>query len=473
VSGPQETTEAFEEAYVFPVSLPQERLWFVEQLTPGLGAYNVSLAVGLWGPLDPARLARALSGVVLRHEALRTRFRTEDGHPVQVIAVEGETAVPLPLVDLRLVPGAAEWIGEPARLAALEAGIGFDLRRGPLLRARLLRLADERHALLLTLHHIVADRWSMGVLMGEVTALYQGRALPELPLQYADYAVWQREWLTGETLERQIGYWRERLAEVPALQLPADRRRPLAGGGGAEHRGGQVVDLELPAELAQALGRLALAEGATLFMVLLAGFLVVMARHSGQEDFAVGTAVANRPRAELFGMIGFFINNLALRTDLSGDPSFRELVGRVRETTLGAFAHQDLPFDRLVDELRGEGGSRAGQEAPLFDVTFLLQNTPLPSLERSEIELVPLPVELASVKYGLAVSMVEHAAGIGGAFEYDADLFERTTVERLAGHYRHLLAAAVEDPAAEAFGLPLVPGDEMAGLVAQFNRSLG
>ncbi len=465
---------SYEDAYVFPLSYAQERLWYMEQLTPGLAAYNVPLAVRLTGPLDRPALGRALAAVVARHEALRTRFRTEAGRPVQVIAPAGAAGaagaacaawipLPLPLVDLRrLSPDGRE--REVARWAAAEAARPFDLRQGPLLRSRLLRLDAAEHVLLLTLHHIVSDRWSMGVLMGELAALYTRQPLPPLPLQYADYAVWQREWLQGEVLERQLAYWRERLAELPALRLPADFRRPAR----PVHRGGQV-EIDIPADLAAALRQLGRDAGATLFMTLLAAFLIVMARYSGEEDVAVGTAVANRGRRELEGMIGFFVNTLVLRASLAGEPTFRELLARVREVTLGAYDHQDLPFERLVEELRP---ARQADRAPLVQVTFMLQNTPLPDLRLPGLALAVVPVETGTAKYDLSVAMTEHPGGIAGAWDYDADLFAAATVERMAGQYRRLLASAAARPEAPVFDLPLAAEGEMAKLLADFTRRL-
>jgi hypothetical protein len=456
-------TPGYEEAYVFPLSYAQERLWYVEQLTPGLPAYNVPLAVRLTGRLDRAALAAALQAVVSRHEALRTGFRTEEGRPVQVIAPEAEVRVALPAADLRLLaPGERE--REVARLAAEEARAGFDLRRGPLLRARLLVLGGAEHVLFLTLHHIVSDRWSMGVLMGELAALYSGEPLPPLPLQYADYAVWQRDWLQGEVLATQLAYWRERLAELAVLALPTDRRRPARPG----HQGGQLA-MDLPAERTEALRKLSHEAGVTLFMTLFAVFLVVLARACGEEDVAVGTAVANRGRSEIEGLIGFFINTLVLRVSLAGEPTFRQLLARVREVTLGAYAHQDLPFERLVEELRP---ARDGGRAPLVAVTFLLQNTPLPDLRLPDLALAELPSEVETAKFDLSVALTEYEGRLTGVWSYDAEIFTAATIERLAGHYRRLVAAALANPEVSVFALPLAAEDEMAALLADFTRPL-
>jgi len=455
---------AYEEAYVFPLSYAQERLWFVEQLTPGLAAYNVPLAVRLLGRLDRPALSAALRAVVSRHEALRTRFRTEDGRPVQVIAPDGDTGLPLPAIDLRSLPETARE-REVARLAAAEATAAFDLARGPLLRARLLWLGAAEHALLLTLHHIVSDRWSMGVLLGELADLYAGRPLAELPIQYADYAVWQREHLAGGVLESQLAYWRERLAGLPALDLPLDRRRPARPG----HRAGEVVTA-ISGELAAALRRLSLDAGATLFMTLLAAFLVVLSRFAGEEDVAVGTAVANRGRRELEGLIGFFVNTLVLRVSLAGEPSFQELLARVREATLGAYAHQELPFERLVEELRP---SRDASRAPLVQVTFLLQNTPFPDLQLPGLTLAELPVEGASAKFDLSVAMTEEAGGgLQGVWSYDAEIFAAETLARMAESHRRLLTAVAAAPQAPVFDHPLAEDGEMARLLSEFTRCL-
>ncbi len=469
------TAAAGEEAFVFPLSLAQERLWFVDQMSPGLAAYNIPLAVRLCGRLDRAALAAALAGVVRRHETLRTRFGVDDGQPVQVIAPE--TAAPpaaaagaavLPEVDLRAL-GAAKAAAEAARLAAAAAAAPFDLPRGPVWRARLLRTAAAEHVLLLVLHHIAGDRWSLGVLLAEVAALYVGRPLPPLPLQYADFAVWQREALAGGELGRQLAHWRERLAGAAPLVLPADWRRPAR----ARHRGA-VVRGDLPPALADALRQRGREAGATLFMTLLAGFVVVLAQHAGEDDLVVGTAVAGRARRELEGLIGFFVNTLPLRVDLAGEPTFGELVARVRAVALDAFAHQDVPFDRLVEEMRPSGGLGGGGAAPpLVQVTFLLQNTPLPELRLPGVELAEMSLPSRFAKFDLAVSAVEEAGGgVSVHWELDADLFLPAGVERLARQFRTLLAAAVAAPHLAVWDLPLADQAETAALLAAWNRDL-
>ncbi|HEX7240318.1 MAG TPA: condensation domain-containing protein, partial [Longimicrobiaceae bacterium] len=343
-----------------PLSFAQRRLWLVDRLQPGSPAYNMPFALRLRGALEPALLERALAVVVRRHEALRTVFAAVDGEPAQT-ALEAVPAA-VPVADLRGLPDAG---AEALRRAEEEALRPFDLAAGPLLRSMLLRLADDEWALLFTLHHAVGDGWSMELLVREVSeaygALMEGREprLPHLPVQYADYAVWQRSWLTGEVLERQLGWWRERLAGAPPLlELPTDRPRPTVQG----PRGGSVP-LVLAPDVAAALRALARREGATPFMALLAAWQLLLGRYAGQDDVVVGTPVAGRTRVETEPLIGFFVNTLALRGDLSGGPGFREVLGRAREATLGAFGHQDVPFERLVEELAPE---RSLAHSPLF-----------------------------------------------------------------------------------------------------------
>ncbi|HEX7240319.1 MAG TPA: condensation domain-containing protein, partial [Longimicrobiaceae bacterium] len=347
---------------VGPVSFAQQRLWFIDRLEPGSTAYNVPLALRLRGALDPRVLELTLTEVVRRHEALRTTFDEVDGEPVQAVHPAGP--VPLPAADLSGLPPEARE-AEARRIVGDEAARPFDLRRGPLFYTRLLRLGAEDHVAMMAMHHIVSDGWSMGVLFREVAALYEAFArgepspLPEPEVQYADFAVWQRGWLTGEVLERQLAWWRERLAGAPAvLEVPTDHPRRAAPGDR-----GASVSRTLPHEAAERLRSLARGEGASLFMVLLAGLDVLLARWSGEEDVVVGSPVAGRGRSEVEELIGFFVNTLVLRTDLAGDPSFRELVGRVREVTLGAYEHQEVPFERLVAELSPE---RSLSHSPLF-----------------------------------------------------------------------------------------------------------
>ncbi|MEW5929506.1 MAG: amino acid adenylation domain-containing protein [Gemmatimonadota bacterium] len=426
-----------------PLSFAQQRLWVLDRLEPGSAAYNMPGALRLRGPLHAPALRAAVAELVRRHEALRTTFAEQGGAPVQV--VRPPAPLPLPLVDLRALPGAARE-RHAERLASVEARRPFDFARGPLLRTTLVRLGDEDHVLLLTLHHVVSDGWSMGVLVREVFALYDAFSrggpspLPELPVQYADYAVWQRRWLSGEALERQLAWWRERLAAAPPLlELPTDRPRPAL----PRHRGA-ACPLHLDAALAGELRALGRREGVTLFMTLLAGFAVVLGRWAGQEDVVVGTPIAGRTRRETEGLIGFFLNTLALRTDLSGNPSFRALLGRVREATLGAYAHQDLPFERILEELQP---ARSLSHSPLFQVMLNVLNLQ----EEGRSELPGLAVERFGEhepmsKFDLTLYVGEGEGGIRLNLVYDADLFEGARMAELLAQLRALLTQAARDP---------------------------
>ena len=425
-----------------PLSFAQQRLWLVEQLAPDLALYGDLSAVRLGGPLEAATLARVLVEVARRHETLRTTFPAPEGIPIQIIAPEPR--VDLPVIDLSGLP-ASEREAEALRRAASEARGPFDLARGPLLRAFLLRLNEREHVLLLNLHHIVSDAWSRGVLLREVALLYQAFAagapspLPMLPVQYADYAVWQREWLTGDVLAEQLAYWRRQLAGAPpVLALPADRPRPrIQSFRGAER------PFEIPQELAHGLRELARSTEATLFMVLLAAFKVLLWRWTGQQDLVVGTDAANRNRREIEPLIGFFVNILPLRTWLGGQPTFRELAARVREVTLEAYAHEDLPFDRLVEELRPE---RSLESMPLVQVLFLLDNTPSPRAEIGELSLSPVRIPVEVSRFDLAVFLSEENGRIVGNCVYSTDLFEASTVGRMLDRYLSLLVDVVARP---------------------------
>ncbi|HVF62094.1 MAG TPA: amino acid adenylation domain-containing protein, partial [Thermoanaerobaculia bacterium] len=448
-----------------PASFAQERLWFLEQLGEEGASYVVPVAYRLCGRLDRAALAAALAEIVRRHDALRTTFRAAEAPsaPARVLQVVAPAVeLPLPLVDLGAL-GAAPAEAELRRLAA-EGARGFDLARGPLLRAALFRRSADDHALLVALHHIASDGWSLGVLRRELAALYGAFAagkpspLPELPVQYADFAAWQREWLQGEPLAAQLAYWRQALAGAPAvLELPADRPRPAA----QTFRGG-TLPFQLGPEAAAALHAVARRHGATLFMTLLAGFQAVLARWSGVQDLVVGTPIANRNRAEVEGLIGFFVNTLALRGDLRGDPAFAALLAGAAETTLEAYAHQDLPFEKLVEELRPE---RDLAHSPLFQVLLILQNAPEGALELPGLTLARLPIELGGAKFDLTLAFAETAAGLAGAVEYNRDLFDAATAARFAGHLTNLLAAAAAAPERRIWELPiLAPGELQAVL---------
>ncbi|MCP4654400.1 MAG: amino acid adenylation domain-containing protein, partial [bacterium] len=457
-----------------PLSFAQQRLWFLDQIDPGSALYNVPVALRLSGRIEPGALLRTMGEIVRRHEVLRTTFKIVDGEPVQVIHSEFDPA--LPVAELTaLAEGHRR--AEARRLALAEARRPFDLARGPLLRTTLLRLAPAEHELLLTVHHIAFDGWSVGVFLHELAALYQalsagrralsaGRRsiLPELPVQYADFAVWQRRWLTGEALESQLATWREQLAGLPVLELPTDRPRPAV-----RSFRGAVHSFRLPAELGRGLAPLRREQGSTLFVTLLAAFQALLGRTTGQADLAVGTAIANRNRGEIEGLLGFFVNTLVLRGDLSGAPTYRQLLARVHDVALTAYTHQDLPFEKLVEELEPE---RDLSHNPLVQVLFLLQNAPGPCRE-----LAPgVGLELAYVHSGQAkldltlVLEEDGEGGLRGELEYATELFDATTIRRLAGHFRTLLTSIAADPDGRLAQLSLLSAAERHELVREWNH---
>jgi amino acid adenylation domain-containing protein len=440
------------DAHVAPVSFSQQRLWMLDRMDPGRAVYAVPQALRLRGALDVPALRRAFAELAARHESLRTVFRWLDGAPMQVILPGA--GVPVESVDLASVD-AADREAELRRRIAYEVATPFSLDRGPLARVRLYRMGDGEHVLLINLHHIVTDGWSSGVLLRELSALYGAFArgepspLAEPELQYADYAEWQRERLQGALYERQLAFWRDALADAPALlELPADRPRPpVWEGRGASER------FRLPRDLAEAVEALARAEGCTPFMVLLAAFQALLGRYAGAEDLVVGSPVAGRTRAEMEGLIGFFVNTLALRADLRGDPPFRAFLGRVREATLGAFAHQEMPFERLVDELKTP---RSAAHAPVFQVAFTLQTAGDPSVSLAGLDVEPVPVEGTHARFDLTMGLRRHAEGMDGELEYATALYDRDTALRMVAHFRTLLAAACAAPDARLSELPLL-----------------
>ncbi|HYH46016.1 MAG TPA: amino acid adenylation domain-containing protein, partial [Thermoanaerobaculia bacterium] len=449
-----------------PLSFAQERLWFLDRLTPGRSTYNIPLALRLTGALDRAGMSEALHGVIRRHAALRTTFTEAGGRPVQIVAPEA--AFVLPVVDLSGLPDDARE-AELLFLAAAEAGRPFDLVRGPLLRATLLALGEDDHALLLNLHHIVADGWSLGVLVREVTTLYetrrQGRMsdnerpLPPLPVQYPDYALWQRRRLQGAALEAQIGYWRRTLAGAPVLDLPADRPRPAL-----QSSRGATAAVQVGPRVVAPLLAAGAARRATPFMTVLAGFAALLHRYSGQDDLSLGTPTAGRNRAELEGLIGFFVNTLVLRLTLACRGSFLDLVDRVREAALGAFAHQELPFEKVVEELQPQ---RDPSRPPLFQVLFALQtarDAAAPAVELPGLSVRGIALGADSAKFDLSLALGEVDGGLAGGVEFNRDLFETATIDRLTGHLAVLLAAAAAEP-----GRPL---GELALLTAAERRQL-
>jgi amino acid adenylation domain-containing protein len=446
----------------FPVSFSQQRLWFLDRLEPGSHAHTIFRAVTWHGPLDPEALRRAVSEVVRRHEALRTVFPEVDGEPRQRVMPAAD--LPLPLADLSLLP--REERSRRARTTAEEeARRPFDLAAGPVFRARLLRLGEREHVLLLAMHHIVSDGWSLGIVFREVTALYRAFAaglpspLAEPELQFPDFAAWQRERLSGERLDEELAWWRERLAGFPAvLELPTDRPRPAAG----SYRGA-VKGFQVAPATSEALRSLARREGCTPFMLLLAAFEVLLARCSEQERFLVGTNVAGRQRTELEGVVGFFAETLLLRASVDRGGTFRELLARVRQDTLEAQIHQELPFERLVEDLQPE---RDLSHHPLFQVSFVLQNTPGGVVELPGVTLGSLPVERGLAKLDLTLEMGERDGVFSGYFEYNTDLFEPETIARLADRFQRLLDAVAADPDGRAGELPLLSAEEGSRLEA-------
>ncbi|WP_443092839.1 amino acid adenylation domain-containing protein [Anaeromyxobacter diazotrophicus] len=450
-----------------PLSFAQQRLWFLEQLNPGGAAYHIPEVTRVRGVLELALLAQSVAAVIARHEALRTVFPAEGGEPRQVILPSLE--VPVPVVDLRARP-AEEREREARRLAEEAVRRPFDLAHGPLLRALVVRLADDDQLLVLCTHHIVGDEWSGRVVGRELIAVYEalqaGRApeLPPVPLQYADYAAWQRGWLRGEVLEAQLGWWKRALSPAPpALELPGDRPRPAVQG----FRGG-CVPFALPADVSERLRALGAREGATPFMAALAAFAVLLHRWSGQEDVCVGTPIANRGRAELEGLVGLLVNTLALRADLSGEPSFREVLRRVREAALGAYAHQDVPFEMVVDAVRP---GRSLGHSPLFQVMFVFQSARERAGAAGGLDCSALDVHTGSAKFDLTLFAVDEPDGLKGMFEYDSDLFDAATVARMAEHLQVLTAALVADPDAPVGRAALVPEAERRQVVEGWNAT--
>jgi hypothetical protein len=452
----------------FVLSFAQQRLWFLEQLEPGTAAYNLPLVVLLSGELDTAALSRALDELVRRHESLRTSFALADEAPAQL--VEPSLTLPLPVTDLCGMPGQE---AEVRRLIRAEAARPFDLNRPPLVRISLLRLAPHEHVVLLTMHHIISDAWSMGVLIREIAELYQafseGRPspLPPLPIQYADFAHWQRNWLAGEVLRRQTTYWREQLAGAPAvLELPTDRPRPQV-----QTLRGAREEVLLSPELSARVRALNHRAGATLFVTLLAAFQALLSRYTRQDDVVVGTSVAGRNRAELEGLIGYFINTLVLRLRLGADDHAMSLLERARRMVLDSQQHQDLPFEKLVDELQPE---RSMMRTPLFQVMFIM----LPKLDlmQGDVTLPGLKLKAAggdsgTAKFDLTLTMVDSEPGMSGTLEYNTDLFDASTVKRLLTHYERLLEGMTADPLRPLATIPLLGAAERRQLLEEWNRT--
>jgi len=448
-----------------PLSYAQQRLWFIDQLEPNQATYNIPAAVRITGPLDIPALHKCLGEIVNRHESLRTHFHAVGGQPQQFI--EANAAMALQSFDLTAME-AQEREPEAQRLAYEEARTPFDLQVAPLLRVRLLKLGAEDHVLVVTMHHIVSDAWSVSILIREVTELYQafvaGRPspLPELPIQYSDYGRWQREWLKDDVLERQLDYWKKQLAGMPPLELPSDHPRPAA----RTYRGA-TAPLSIPLRLTDRLKELSRKQGATLYMALLALLKTLLSRYSGQHDIAVGTPIAGRRQPETEGLIGFFINTLVMRSDLSDDPDFLRLLQRVKSVTLEAFANQDLPFEKLVEALQPD---RHLSRAPLFQVAFAVQNVPPSILDFGEAKLAPVAVDSGTAKFDLWMPLVETANGLQGVIQYSTDLFEAGTISRMIDHFHHLLSAVLSSPGQPISALSLLSNAERHQLLQEFRQ---
>jgi hypothetical protein len=447
-----------------PLSFAQRRLWFLHQLQPESAAYHALDALRLRGPLDSEILTRSLNAIMQRHEVLRTTFVERDGEPVQVVA--DAASWPLECVDLRSLESGEHEI-EIRRWAEEQQHRPFDLARGPLVQATLLRLDCHDHVLLLRLHHVVADGWSMGILRRELAEYYRAFSrghqpnLLSLSFQYADFAVWQRAELTGQRLADQLGYWRRRLLGMPPLRLPADQPRSTV----FSDRGAAVAR-ELPRALLEAISAVGQSVRATRFMTLMAAFQVLLARYSGQTDFAVGTPISNRGRCEWEDLVGFFVNTLVFRADTGGDPTFREYLVRVRDTALDAYAHQDLPFEMLVQELAPE---RDPSRNPLFQVMFGVYQLPPMESAVGELTVDPVDFEITTNRFDLEINLWEHAQGLRAVAFYRVGLFARSSIERLQEHFEQLLLGIAADPDRRLSELPLMTDNERRTLLVTWN----
>lgn len=450
-----------------PLSFAQQRLWFFDQFEPGSSLYNLLSPILFEGDLDASALEGAFNGLIERHEVLRTSFDFRDGQPVQVVApVQRLTMSTVDLTGL----AEQEQQRKMESLAREEAGRPFDLKRGPLLRTTLLRLADRKYVLLFAVHHIVCDAWSTALMIHELGHLYasirSGRpaSLPELRIQYADFAAWQRQWLQGAVLERQLEYWKAKLGDsLPVLELPADRPRPAI-----RTFNGSSVSFVVPPAVSQSLKALVQSERATLFMTLLAAFKVLLSRYTGLDDITVGTPIANRQRHEVEHLIGFFTNTLAIRTDLSGNPRFRDLLKAVRENLLDAYGHQDLPFEYLVEQLHPE---RTLSHSPLVQVMFVLRNAHDPELKFPGVTATPLKSDFATAKFDLSVYLDDTGDGIEGEIEYNTDLFATARIERMCGQFQTLLTAIARNPSELLSDLQLLTDAEREQLLVEWNRT--
>ncbi|WP_052019919.1 non-ribosomal peptide synthetase [Paenibacillus sp. JCM 10914] len=459
--------EGHEEA---PLSFSQQRMWFIDQLLPASSLYNAPLGLVLEGELDIGALQRSIDGLIKRHESLRTVFVNKSGHPLQ--RVTEPFSLPIRSVNLNIA-GNGETDQEWERTCVELCSTPFNLSEGPLIRAGLCRITEDRHVLLLIMHHIVSDGWSVGVLIRDLLVMYRANSsrgnleLPELPIQYADYAIWQRKWLEKDLLKNQLKYWLEQLHDAaPMLQLPTDRPRPVV-----QSNRGDIVTSLVPERVTQKLKELCHTEGTTLYMTLLTVFNVLLYRYTGQEDILIGSPVAGRKDSKLENLIGLFVNTLVLRTNVSGDSTFRELLSRVKKVTLDAFTHQDLPFEKIVDDLQLE---RSLQYSPLFQVMFVLQNTELSMNEEVPgLQVYPMDVDLPDskgAKYDLTLTMTESSQGIHASLEFNIDLFDRSTAERMLEHLLMIAHSAVEDPEKRIADMNLL-SDHERELIEQWNET--
>ncbi|MBA4495176.1 AMP-binding protein [Paenactinomyces guangxiensis] len=449
------------DAETVPLSFAQQRLWFLDQLEPNSPIYNMPFAIRIKGILDRKMLEKALSEIILRHKALRTTFLEVDGEAVQKI--HHPSNIKLPVVDLRRY-SESEREAKACRLAKQEAKKPFNLEQGPLIRATLVQLQDNDHLFIFNIHHIVYDGWSRGVFISELTTLYQvfteGRPSPleDLPVQYPDYSVWQRQWLRDEVLDKQLNYWRSCLdGELPQLLLPTDRPRTVG-----QTFNGAIHTVKISLDLTERLQELSAREGSTLFMTLLAAYNTLLYRYTQQEDILVGTAIANRNHPELEKLIGFFVNTLVMRTDLSGNPSFRELLKRVRKMALQAYAHQDLPFEKLVEELCPD---RDASHSPLFKVMFSLHNTPQHKWELPNLTITAMDLESETAKFDMNVEVTEEEDGLTIALEYNVDLFDKETIERFGLNFCTLLEQIVQNPKQTISDIPILTDEQKRELL--------
>ncbi|MGD9488072.1 MAG: amino acid adenylation domain-containing protein [Calditrichaceae bacterium] len=456
-----------DEVYVFPASFGQQRLWFLDQFEPGSPYYNIPIAFRLKGSVDLKILKKVIDEIVLRHESLRTTFTAVDGQPMQVITKQMK--IPMPVISLdKTVSGEHE--EQIIRLATEEARRPFNLEKGPLIRITVLKKSDLEIIALLTLHHIISDGWSMGILVSEITTLYEAFSknrpspLPELPIQYADYASWQKEYMRGDLLQKQLDYWKNHLgSNPPVLELPTDRSRPPV-----ITNEGSSASISISSNTLEKLHRLNRREGVTMFMTLLSAFNALLYRYSGQTDICVGTPIANRTRGEVEGVIGLFINTLVLRTNFDDLPTFREFVGRTKASTLDAYENQDLPFEYLVDALQPERDMRI---SPLFQVMFILQNTPVSLQPVGELTLEMISVDMGTSTFDLTFSIAESEAGLNVAAEFNTDIFDKSTIERMLSHFRNLLISVSANPDISIANIPILESEERNRILREWNAT--